>query len=178
MPLKIKRWVRPLVFLLLSIAVSSAVSGCAVSNPQIGQNTELPAPLAAKFESGDIDFTCVAACSGRWGANKRTAKRYLILEQWENLSRLVIRIGFNSELSWYYLGRAAEGMNFHRAAIQYYARVLAISKYGSLIGHRCNGLFNNCDGYTFPEAAIERLKEMKKNSNIIEAVIPERSQLL
>jgi hypothetical protein len=72
---------------------------------------------------------------------------------WNRLSELVIGAGFGSDLSYYYLGRSAEGLGKNYAAKIYYQRGLSTNL-------QCNPpltFVNGCLGHTFPEELKSKL---------------------
>lgn len=110
--------------------------------PQLRARVELINALVPKFDAfvqkkAILDCTGFI-CAGRWGANRAEAKSFYSQEMWPELVAVVLKVGFPSDMTYFYLGRAAEGMGFLDAASSYY----------SLAPHalKCAGLINNCDG--------------------------------
>jgi len=71
---------------------------------------------------------------------------------WDDLAVLVMRSGYQDDLSLYYLGRAAEGRGFYGAAASYYRRSMQLS--GTSVS--CMNLSHLCGGVTLPKTAAER----------------------
>jgi len=73
---------------------------------------------------------------------------------WKNLAEKVLEIGFENDLAYYYLGRAAEGLGHYKGAIIYY-------NLGKGDVQQCDGLFNNCNDFEFPRDINARLRDVE-----------------
>ena len=70
---------------------------------------------------------------------------------------LVMQIGYVNDLTYYYLGRAAEGLGYRDAAKTYYQ----ISERLTVSGKACNGEgATSCNGEVFPAGAQAQLVEL------------------
>lgn len=101
---------------------------------------ELIKSLAPKFDAF-VQKKVVLECSGcgwRWGANRADAKYFYTNELWPELAAVVLKEGLPLDQTYFYLGRAAEGMGFLEAASSYYALVPGSKS--------CRLFLNNCDG--------------------------------
>lgn len=136
-------------FTLASLLCVALLTGCASggASNQAGQNIVISQEA---FEKGDIRLQCGASCSGTWGWTLAEAKRLFNFRQWKDLFLTVARVGFEEDLSYYYIGRAAEGEGYFGAALEYY-------KQARNAKHKCAGLFNNCGGFVFPRDIDERV---------------------
>lgn len=128
------------------------IYGCASSGIQtpIGEQAT---NVIAVFERGEARLNCEVSCSGAWGSARRQAKNLYDQGLWNDLAIEVARVGYKAELTYFYLGRAAEGLGHAEAARTYY-------KLGLANIHKCAGILNNCDGLVFPNeffAGINRL---------------------
>jgi hypothetical protein len=137
-----------------SIAVAGALlAGCA------GQRTGAPeAALMQRFQSGEASLACTSLpCQFAWVGQRPNALQLYNSERWNELAGLVLRTGYRNDLTYYYLGRAAEGLNFLPAAQNYYrtSEQLTDSSLGCARGN------NSCDGFVFPEAAETRLRSVE-----------------
>ncbi len=104
------------------------------------------------FRNGDIRLDCMFLCSGKFGANLQDIHQLYLLERWHDLSTKVLEIGFNQDLAYFYLGRAAEGIGEFKAAEIYYLL--------SQSAPRC--ILNGCKGLSLPSLATDRLANLKK----------------
>jgi hypothetical protein len=134
---------------LSALTVPFLLQGCATS----GALTPTGAPLqdvSTALASGQVRLTCGVSCSGSWGATRRKAKALHDNQLWTDLAIEVGRVGFESDLTYFYLARAAEGLGHTDAAVTYYRL--------SLSGvHKCAGALNVCDGFNLPSDALARL---------------------
>ena len=135
-----------MAFLFLTLATP----GFANDAKEQEAEAEKKATAFRSFERGEIRLTCRLPCSGSWGSNRRELKALHSAGLWRDLAARVVEIGYNGDLAYFYLGAAAEGMNLIAQADTYY-------RHSSATPSKCAGLFNNCDGFTFPKDAIARL---------------------
>jgi hypothetical protein len=77
--------------------------------------------------------------------------------QWRELAVLVMQIGYTNDLTYYYLGRAAEGLGFGDAAKTYYQISTRLTSAG--ITCAADGA-NYCNGQIFPAAAEVELAQL------------------
>lgn len=111
-------------------------------------------PYFDDFRTGRQPALCdTMICHGRWGANKREAKSFYMTEMWFELAAIALKSGADIDLVYYYIGRAAEGMNFELVAISNYNAAANSRK-------RCAGILNNCDGLDVPALARAKLEAL------------------
>lgn len=103
--------------------------------------------------NGNTRLTCGFTCAGSAGYHGREMKNDFERMKWVELATLTIQVGLKSDLHYFYLGRAAEGVGKIDAAVTYYN--LAINPKER--GNECAGIFNNCHGFEFPRDAKDRL---------------------
>ena len=102
-----------------------------------------------------------------WGYNRRLALEAHDRADWQRLALIVLDVGYNSDLAYYYLGRAAEGMGANDAALTYYRKALEITNHrlfegqGKSPGERCNFFLSRCDGFEFPADIENRISALK-----------------
>jgi len=114
------------------------------------------------FSRGEVRLTCGVSCAGAWGAAIHHAKSLNDNQVWVDLATEVMRIGFGNDLSYYFLGRAAEGMGYVEAAKTYFRLALAHE-------YKCAGAFNVCDGFVFPRDIQTSLSQLTSRTGSIEA---------
>jgi len=134
---------------LLSLLVLIILGGCATTTKQTPESY-------ASFTRGEIRLSCGISCAGAWGSSRRQAKAFYDNGLWNDLAKKVIEIGFDNQLSYFYLGRAAEGLGYFNAARTYYTHASSTKP--------CDGLINNCDGFSFPTEINVRLASLPKNN--------------
>ena len=86
-------------------------------------------------------------------------------ERWTLLADEVLRIGFGSDITYFYLGREAEGLGKIEAAKNYYALGLASKTH-------CDRVVNNCDGLDIPTNISQRLRAFKGKTPSAEEKAP------
>ena len=118
------------------------------------QNSSKSDQVVTIFVKGEIDLSCGPTCSGDWGFNQRKIKYYWKSGQMTELAKTVIAINHGVDLSYFYLGQAAEGLGYLEAAKMYYNKAKHFP-------YKCDGFFDNCDGINVPketEAALKRIE--------------------
>jgi hypothetical protein len=134
---------------LVSVVLSVALAGCAGGKTEAPlANTEGP-ELLAMLQLGRPALNCREACLDAW---KRVQPKVMQLDadaRWADLAVLVMRSGYQDDLSLYYLGRAAEGMGFYTAAASYYRQSMQLS--GTSIS--CANLSGLCGNANLPTSA-------------------------
>lgn len=137
--------------LLLTLNISIVLT---IIIPGISSANDNERIVKSFFANGDTRLTCRMACAGGWGSSRKSAKEMYDQQQWNELLQLVVRIGYDTDLGYFYLGRTAEALGYKAAAKTYYE--FAISN-----PYKCIGvLFNNCDGFQLPADAQVRLNQV------------------
>jgi hypothetical protein len=127
--------------------------GCASNGIQSPSGESAPNVLQV-FKDGDVRLNCQLSCSGAWGWTRRNAKSLYNNALWKDLAIEVAKVGFQVDQTYYYLGRAAEGLGYLSAAQTYYKLALASD-------YKCAGIINNCDGLVFPRDILARLDNLE-----------------
>lgn len=117
-----------------------------------------PAQTMAMIPTGLPVLRCRTACLQSWRAAQPEAAELLRRARWKDLAMLLVRIGYQDDLSLYYLGRAAQGMGYPDAAASYYRQSIALS--GTSIS--CAALSRQCGGLVLPRAAELRLAALRR----------------
>ena len=150
----------------LCVFVACLLAGCAQTGPRNARG-EPVVDWMATFRSGDLRLTCDTACSGAWGANRRTVKGHYDAQSWNDLVRSIALVGMRVDSGYFYLGRAAEGLRQTEAARVYYRLALATT-------FKCAGLINNCDGVDVPREASAGLARLARAAPVDTPVRPAR----
>ena len=137
---------------LATAAIAVAAWGCATDGPRDPAGVPITNALAA-LESGEIRLACAASCAGSYGACRKLLRARYDRQQWNDLAVEVARIGYRINQSYFYLGRAAEGLGHVEAARTYYELALA-----SPMKCSQSEVFGTCDGLVFPDDALSRLR--------------------
>ena len=148
----------------LCVLVACLLAGCAQVGPRNASGQQV-VDWMATFRSGDLRLTCDTACSGAWGANRRTVKGYYDAQAWNDLVRAVALVGMRVDSGYFYLGRAAEATRHTEAARTYYRLALSTT-------FKCAGLINNCDGVDVPREASAGLARLARAAPVETPVRP------
>lgn len=160
-----------LAFRLAFVAVAtSLLYGCASSGIQTPAGEQVTNVIAA-FERGEARLTCEVSCSGAWGATRKEAKMLHDQGLWSDLAIEVAKVGFKADQTYFYLGRAAEGLGHTEAARTYYKLGLASS-------FKCAGIFNNCDGLVFPGEILTAINRLPAPTKAEAPVVGRTSTLI
>ncbi len=124
----------------LAMGLLLLCGGCAAKVAAI-DNSNVDA-LVNQFVDGKAQLDCELPCAGTFGANRQAMLAMYQAGNWSKLAKLVMSIGFNEDLSWFYLGRSAEGLGLGDTAVEYYTKALETPS-------RCGA--NSCDGFVFPD---------------------------
>jgi len=132
------------------------LAGCAAPPAAV-----TPAEALAVLQTGRPVLSCREACLGEWQRAQPQAAQLDAARRFQDLAVLVMRIGYQDDLSLYYLGRAAEGIGYRPAAASYYRQSTQLS--GTSIS--CQYLSRQCGGVTLPMAAAVRLGAVERMLN-------------
>jgi hypothetical protein len=142
------------------VFAATTVTACTLKNVNVP-----PEELMRQFQAGQPMLDCRLDCGGAWGANRQRVATLDATGQWKDLALLVMQIGYEDDLSYYYLGHAAENLGYLQAAERYYrvAERLSVSQMSCAQGEAniatTLGLpANLCDGYVFPDALYPHLE--------------------
>lgn len=115
-------------------------------------------PALQSFKSGEAVLKC-DNCALSFSNRRDKLRAYYEQRDWESLAREVLDVGYAQDISWFYLGAAAEGMGLPYAP-QYYRQAV------TLAGHKdthCKGQFSDvCNGIDLPRQAGEALNRLGK----------------
>ncbi len=131
-----------------------ALDGCAAPQPT-AINT---ADATALLRTGRPLLRCRDACVDQWRRALPQATQFDARGRWSELAALVLGVGYQDDLSLYYLGRAAEGLGYFAPAASFYRQSLQLS--GTTIS--CRSLSRQCGGVALPAAALARLAVIQR----------------
>lgn len=131
----------------LLILAQLLLSGCATPAGSA------PSSTTPEFQRGETRLECRLTCAFSWGASRDKAKSLHDQERWTELVALVSLIGFDQDLPYYYLGRAAEALGHVEAARRYY-------RIGGESQISCSSVINTCDGFDIKRTIFGRLSAL------------------
>jgi hypothetical protein len=140
--------------------VSALAAGCTLKNVNVP-----PDELMRQFQAGQPMLDCRVECGGAWGGSRQQVRVLDATGRWQDLALLVMQIGYMNDLSYYYLGHAAENLGYLQAAQRYFriAERLSVSQMSCRQAEvNFQATFeiaaNLCDGYSFPDALYPHLE--------------------
>src|ERR1700676_1687983 len=121
----------------------------------------IPEESLALLRAGRPVLSCREPCLAEWQRAQPQAAQLDAGGRLKELALLVMRIGYQDDLSLYYLGGAAEGIAYKPAAASYYRQSLQLS--GTPVS--CQNLSRQCGGIALPQAASLRLAAVERLLN-------------
>ena len=142
------------IFFILMLALFCACS------PQHAQLTpQLKEKLVTDMTSGNLPATCQFDCYWSFLQNQREMKSLYLAGSWKPLAEKVTQVGHENEVSYFYLGRAAEELGYTTGAIAFYKHSVDLAQDG-VSHHSCKD-YEECltVGHT---AALTRLAALSR----------------
>jgi hypothetical protein len=154
--------------------MSVLVAACSPNMPVLTLQTE--ANMIANLREGRAGLQCGSACSGTWDRSLSALNRRYVARDWRELAALVMQIGYQNDLAYYYLGRSAEGLGAFAAALKYY-RTAGHLVTGSDSGLKCNsGGHDLCNGLNFPHDLYASIRIVERHVSSGKPSIPDSPQ--
>lgn len=79
------------------------------------------------FKQGNLEMKCTS-CSLKFYLNQKDLKEMHAKEDWRGLAQSLIKIGYEFDLSYYYLAAAAKGLGFKESAEKYLSKARELSE--------------------------------------------------
>jgi hypothetical protein len=116
------------------LATFFVLTACSTSGTVITGNPGVSRMEA--FSKGNIKLTCVSmGCAFTSGNSQPDMEKLSQQERWTELANMIMDLGFGNIHAYYYLGRAAEGLNYLEAAKTYYSYSLSAISSPNSYGH-------------------------------------------
>jgi hypothetical protein len=131
------------------------LAGCATPEPRPTVSVD---KTMEYLSGGQLLLRCREPCLAGWRAAQPKAQSLAAAAKWRDLVSLLVGVGYQDDLSLYYLGEAAEGLGFPVAAITYYRQSAEISR----SSRACSVLSMQCGGVRLPQAARARLAALER----------------
>ncbi len=129
--------------MLARLATLAVLAACAPSHD--ATTPEARSVLFEDFRRGATDLSCTVACSWAWVTNRDEMHRLDEAGDWRSLAVLVASVGYEKDLGYYYLGRAASGLGLSEPAVRYYRQSYALAT-GLASGPHCRAIEGDCAG--------------------------------
>jgi len=135
-----------------------ALAGCAA--PPLPQGGE--AQLLEDVKAGKVQLDCGVSCSATYFFTAQTIWGHYQQRNWPALAVATARTGFRRDLTYYFLGAAAEGMQAWAAADRYYRMAGALATSND-INNKCSSVQNMCGSLVFPRDISNRLRAVAQH---------------
>ena len=122
------------VFRLIFLLIMLGVAGC--QSNQV--NSADKSSVNSIISRGEARLTCTSSCYSDWNAVRSYALELYNSESWGALATIVARVGYESDQTYFYLGRAAEASGLFDAANIYYQLGMKTDNRCQPIGGQCN----------------------------------------
>ena len=144
----------------LAAAVLTLVAGCSTS--MSGRTAVDRQYILYTFREGRTALTCRGPCSLSWLGRRRALNALFQSGQWNELAGQVSEIGYQEDLGYYWLGRAAEAQGFLAAAARYYSLAVALAQ-APTRNLRCTSTaLDRCFGINVPGDSDRRLQAIQQ----------------
>lgn len=108
-----------------------------------------------RFLNGDVVLACsTIGCAGEFGGQRTLLLSLHQSRKWERLANEVMALDYDEDLSYFYLGQAAEGMDKPAAALRYYHLSLTNPR-------KCSGFINVCDNFVLSSLIPPRIRQLE-----------------
>ncbi len=131
------------------------LAGCATPEPRPTVSVD---KTMEYLSGGQLMLRCREPCLAGWRAAQPKAQSLAAAAKWRELVSVLVGVGYQDDLSLYYLGEAAEGLGFPVAAATYYRQSAEISR----SSRACSLLSTQCGGVRLPQAARARLAALER----------------
>ncbi len=139
-------------------AATIVVSACAAV-PDVPRTVS--PELLESVRKGTVELTCKSsACESAWLGRVEQAAIFTAQARWAEVSVLLVVTNYPSDLGYYFLGRAADGLGGPRAAVKYYEIAKA-----ELNSNRSCEAIGLCRGLGIPAVIDAELTEARRKVN-------------
>ncbi len=117
-----------------------------------------PEQAMQSLRAGQTLLQCREPCLADWRIAEPKAQSLVAASHWRDLVVLLAGVGYQDDLTLYYLGEAAQGLGFPAAAAGYYRQSIELS----VSDAACYRLSRQCGGVGLPRAARARLATLDR----------------
>jgi hypothetical protein len=150
------------VVLAVSLFSASLLSGCAT--PGTPDTNSAPTATEATLQvvqEGRAVLDCGFLCSASFIFRQHEFLQLYHEQRWRELAVVIVKVRWRQDISYFYLGAAAEGLQYYQAADRYYRMAGALAT-GSEPSDKCSSVKNLCGELVFPRDIVVRLREMAR----------------
>lgn len=99
---------------------------------------EIRSQMLDDLREGRLTLRCKIDCDFTWLQNYPSMAKMHNTGMWEDLAILVMQIGLENGPSYFFLGKAADGLGYYESAVKYYNYSLAMYRDPNALNH-CKG---------------------------------------
>lgn len=116
--------IKRLLSVIAICALSFFCSSCAPKHATV--SPELRVQFLNDLKEGRLSLNCQFECDWSWLQNYHRMVNLHNSKMWEELTELVMQVGLENGVSYYFLGKAADELGYYDAAIKYYKYSIAL----------------------------------------------------
>jgi hypothetical protein len=150
----VEKLMRKIVQGLAALAGALLLSGCVTMNTA-GPGGE--AALLEQVRAGTTELDCGIACMPLFAFQQSKLQQLYREQNWDELALTTAKTSYRRDITYFYLGLAAEGMQAWAAADRYYRMAGALATGQDSTG-KCASVKNMCAGFKFPQDIVARLR--------------------
>ena len=139
----------------LLLAVSMSLLASCVTQPTPTIST-LDRKLLARFASGASVLDCEGACSSTYVHSQADIWSRYDAQDWQGLALLILHIRWRRDITYFFLGAAAQGLGHLEAADRYYRFAGALAS-STRPMNRCASIYELCGPLSLPQDIYPRL---------------------
>ncbi len=137
--------------------VRVVTEGASLAEPNIDATQAMAfySPTYESFKQGTLELTC-KSCSLKFYMNQSDFKKLHDKQDWRGLAQQVIKVGYEFDLSYYYLAVAAKGLGLAESSKAYFRKAKELSE---TVDFTCShARMIKCNGVEVAAAADEALR--------------------
>lgn len=137
--------------------VRVVTEGASLAEPNIDATQAMAfySPTYESFKQGTLELTC-KSCSLKFYMNQSDFKKLHDKQDWRGLAQQVIKVGYEFDLSYYYLAVAAKGLGLTESSKAYFRKAKELSE---TVDFTCShARMIKCNGVEVAAAADEALR--------------------
>ena len=142
---------RCVALLALSVLI---LAGCATQ--QVTVRPDFDRQLWAQFTAGTAVLECEAQCSSDYVHNQRDIWTRYDAQDWRGLALAVLHSGWHRDITYFFLGAAAQGLGYLEAADRYYRTAGSLAS-GARAMDKCATIYELCGPLSLPRDIYPRL---------------------
>jgi len=131
-----------------------ALAGCAAQ--QTNGRPDFDKQLWAQFTAGTAVLDCEAQCSSDYVHRQRDIWTRYDAQDWRGLALAVLHTGWHRDITYFFLGAAAQGLGYFEAADRYYRTSGSLAS-GARAMDKCASIYELCGPLSLPQDIYPRL---------------------